>query len=244
MSRFNKRISAAFLASLACATLPLSAVEAGVVVSVSGPSAATYPVGRKIADNARITLKAGDIVTVLNGGNTRVLRGAGTFSLGAKKRSASRGAFSALTRQRSAQRVRTGAVRNVPGMSTVTRPNLWYVDVAQSGAHCLANDKNVRLWRATNQGGAAYNVSIDGRSTPVSFADGDMIVPWDSGAMPLSSGVDYMIGLDGEEPSVTVSFVVLDKAARNPEDLAAQLIENGCMKQLELLTSVTLVEED
>lgn len=243
MLRLNKRISTAFLAGLACAALPLSTARAGVVVSVSGPSAATYPVGKKIADNARITLRAGDVVTVLNGGNTRVLRGAGTFSLGAKKRSASRGAFSSLTRQRSAQRVRTGAVREVPGAGAITRPNLWYVDVRQSGTHCLANDKNVRLWRKTNQGAAAYNLSIDGRSVPVSFDDGDMIVPWDLAAMPLSSGANYMIGAEGEEPSVTVNFVVLDKAARNPEALAEQLIENGCMKQLELLTSVTLVDE-
>lgn len=247
MHRAQKRISAAFLAGAALTMLPAAAVQAGVVVSVSGPSASAYPVGKKIANNTQITLKAGDVVTVLDRGSTRVLRGAGKFSLGARRRTGNRSAFSALTRQRSAQRVRTGAVRGGPGAVSVTRPNLWYVDVAQSGTHCLANGKNVRLWRSTTEGQITYNVSMGEQSQSVSFEDGEMVVPLKFDALPFSSGLSYSIGMDGagsgSGASAVISFVVLDKVSRNAENLAEQLIENGCMSQLDLLASETLVEE-
>ena len=49
--------------------------QAGVVVKSSGPSAATYPVGRKLSDSSTITLRAGDSVTVLTDSGTRVITG-------------------------------------------------------------------------------------------------------------------------------------------------------------------------
>ena len=40
-----------------------------------------------------------------------------------------------------------------------------------------------------------------------------------------------------------LSFVVLPSVAEEPEDLAEQLIENGCEKQLELLSTATMIAE-
>ena len=37
--------------------------------------------------------------------------------------------------------------------------------------------------------------------------------------------------------------MVLDAVAEEPEALAAQLIENGCTQQLELLSTATLIAE-
>ena len=53
--------------------------------------------------------------------------------------------FAVLTMQRSAQRVRTGAVRAGKGVVQPASPNLWFVDVANSGKRCLVAGQPVRL---------------------------------------------------------------------------------------------------
>src|SRR5690606_12885977 len=122
------------LATLCAAALALTpgAALAGVVVSVSGPSASSYPVGRKLGDDDRIVLRAGDTLTVLDGSGTRVLRGAGTYSLGQTSGTKASSTFAILTERRSARRARTGAVRAGDLDTPVRSPNLWYVDVGAS----------------------------------------------------------------------------------------------------------------
>src|SRR6185369_4761891 len=114
MPMFSINYLAAGAAALALA-IP-AAAEAAIVVASSGPSAATYPVGRKLDDAGTITLRAGDTLTVLDGKGTRVLRGAGNFPVAAAAGTPAKSAtFAVLTMQRSAQRVRTGAVRTGVG---------------------------------------------------------------------------------------------------------------------------------
>ena len=100
-----------FAVALAGLALPVAA-QAAIVVSSSGPSAGAYPVGKKLPDTGTITLRPGDTVTVLDSKGTRVLRGAGTFAIGAPSGGSASSTFAVLTMQRSAQRVRTGAVRS------------------------------------------------------------------------------------------------------------------------------------
>ena len=60
-----------------------TAVAAPLVVRSTGPSAKTYPVGKPIAENAKIVLKAGDTLMLLDGSSTRTISGPGTFSASA-----------------------------------------------------------------------------------------------------------------------------------------------------------------
>src|SRR5687768_16491238 len=127
----TKRIIGAAMAAASCLLVP-AAASAGVVVAASGPSASSYPVGKKIGDSERIVLRAGDSLTVLDGNGTRVLRGAGTFSLDQQAGPSQRGTFAVLTERRSAARVRTGAVRTGetgPALPT----SLWYIDIDRPG---------------------------------------------------------------------------------------------------------------
>ena len=148
-SPMNRRLVFALAASL-CTLTPIAA-SAGVVVSASGPSAGQYPVGKKIGDSERITLRAGDMLTVLDGKGTRVLRGAGTYSLDQQAGPSKRSTFTVLTERRSAARMRTGAVRG-EGDEVVHAPNLWYIDVDRPGTMCLAGSERVRLWRRAIDG--------------------------------------------------------------------------------------------
>ena len=231
--------------ALAAATVAAPmAVSAGVVVSASGPSAGTFPVGKKIGDSERIVLRAGDTLTVLDGDSTRVLRGAGTFTLNQRTATNRRGTFAALTEQRSAQRMRTGAVRNVPELGPRHSPNLWYIDVGQRGTFCLAGTERVRLWRNSEAGDATYTLTAaNGDRETVTFADGEMLAPWDTSVLPVSGDAVYRLSGPGGANTGELRIAVLDGAADNPEDLAGQLIERGCTQQLNLLSTALLANE-
>jgi hypothetical protein len=232
--------------ALAAAALTLipDIASAGVVVAASGPSAASFPVGRKLGDSERFTLRAGDTLTVLDGKGTRVLRGAGTYSLDQQSGPSQRGTFAVLTERRSASRMRTGAVRGEDTGAPVHSPNLWYVDVSRPGKVCLAGTDRVRLWRSSTEGDVSFVISPADKSAnhTVTFADGEMLAPWNTRMMPVTPGTTYRIASDDGVITNEMSFVVLDPIADEPEDLAEQLIENGCTTQLELLSTATLVD--
>jgi hypothetical protein len=235
MSSRKMRLGAVAIALMA--SVPAAQAHAGVVVAVSGPSAKTYPVGRKIGPTDKIVLQAGDTLTVLDEKGTRVLRGAGTHSLSAKAGEDRSGAFALLTRQRSAQRMRTGAVRDVGG-EPVTRPNLWYVDVRQSGTMCLADASEVRLWRPVTAGEQMYAIGLGATkvTSKASFGDGDMLTVWDLSQAPITDGARYVIaGGDGSPNEIT--FRLIGQMPATPEALASRLIELGCTAQLEVLSS-------
>ncbi|HEY6816704.1 MAG TPA: hypothetical protein VI168_14285 [Croceibacterium sp.] len=213
--------------------------SAGVVVSASGPSAASYPVGKSIGNSERIALRAGDTLTVLDGNGTRVLRGAGTYTLDQQGGASQRGAFAALTQRRTASQVRTGAIR---GEQEMRPPNLWYVDVSHPGTVCVPAVDRVRLWRPVKEGEATVTLRANagGASHSLTFGDGATLATWDTAAFPIADGASF--GLSGPEGAAgTLTFVLLDTAAEEPEALAQQLIQKGCTQQLELLSTTTMI---
>jgi hypothetical protein len=237
-------IAAALAAGAALAFVPAALQAAGVVVATSGPSAGKYPVGRKVADDERIVLAPGDTLTVLDGRGTRILKGAGTYTLSQQAGPSKSGAFALLTRERAAQRMRTGAVRgDVEG--PVTRPNLWYVDVSGSGATCVPKSDEIRLWRPTSAGDVTYTIKpSDGNATAqVVFHEGEMLSPWDGKALPVSDGSSFVITQPGAAER-TVTFKMLDAVPSEPDALAEELISHGCTAQLEVLSQAMRVDAD
>jgi hypothetical protein len=242
MEPSRKPWAAALLAAAACALAPTTAT-AGVVVSASGPSAANFPVGKTIGNSERIVLRAGDTLTVLDGNGTRVLRGAGTYSLDQQSGPSQRGTFAALTQRRTASQVRTGATRGPD--DPVAPPSLWYIDVGHPGTVCVVGSDRVRLWRAATDGDATFSLRPvgGGASHSVTFADGDTLAPWDTAVLPITDGASFSLtGPDGTGDG-TLTFAVLDSAADEPEALAQQLIEKGCAQQLGLLSAATMIDD-
>jgi hypothetical protein len=226
--------------ALAGAAMSLSgAAAAGVVVKSSGPSAGTYPVGKKVADSSTITLRPGDRITVLTNGGTKVMQGPGTFRVG-EGATRTRARFARLTRQGASSRARTGAVRG-GGAGPATMPNLWLVNVAASGTTCLYDLDNVRLWRPSSGEGQTYTIAQQGSETAldVSFVETESMRALDPGGLKLANGGTYTItGPAAEEASpasVDVTIVALTETYRQPDLLAAALAENGCMGQLAVL---------
>ena len=124
-----------------------------VVIRSTGPSAAAYPMGRKLPAGAAVTLKAGDQITVIDQAGSRVLSGPGSFKLDSAVNRGAGGANTALAAlvARGAARTRTGAVRGDTEVPTeALRPeNAWYVDVSRGGTVCIADPAQVVLWRPT-----------------------------------------------------------------------------------------------
>ena len=240
-SRKNRPFLA--VAALAAAVMPLAAAQAGVVVASSGPSARTYPVGKKLAATDKVVLQNGDTLTVLDDKGTRVFKGPATVSLATRATADRSGTFALLTRQRSAQKVRTGAVRDALD-GPVTRPNLWYVDVRQSGPMCIANPNEVRLWRPATTGEALYAIGPDGAkaSSKAAFSDGEMLTVWDLTQAPITDGAKYVVaGKDGSPSEIT--FRLLDTVPATADELASALIAKGCTAQLEVLSSAMTVAD-
>ncbi len=235
-ARLTRMISALALGGAALA-LPVAAL-AGVVVKATGPSATKYPVGTKLDDDVRITLREGDAVTVLTAQGTRIIRGAGTFRVGDRPQVAS-DRFAALTRKRAATRVRTGAVRD--GLDgEVTNPSLWYVDITRSGTVCLYDLSTVRLWRPATDGTATYRISADADGDPhadVTFDDTVTVAALDPARLPIKEGTHYMVAGPDGRTTAHVDFVALPGDFEALDALAEALIARGCAVQLETLVN-------
>ncbi|ASJ90515.1 hypothetical protein [Porphyrobacter sp. CACIAM 03H1] len=233
--RLKARIGALALAGAALA-LPLAAM-AGVVVKSTGPSATRYPVGTKLDDDASITLKAGDVVTVLTADGTRVIRGAGTFRVGDRPKVAA-DRFASLTRKRAATRVRTGAVRG-EAEENPTNPSLWYVDVTRSGTICLYDLATVRLWRPGTEGTSTYAIADHAGTAQaeVTFDDTVTVAALDPARLPVTEQGHYMITAPDGSTTAHVNFVLLAEDYEAPDALAEALIAKGCTVQLEALAS-------
>jgi hypothetical protein len=232
--RLKAKMAALALAGAALA-LPVAAM-AGVVVKATGPSATRYPVGTKLDDNASITLKAGDVITVLTSEGTRVIKGAGTFRVGDRPQVAA-DRFASLTRKRAATRVRTGAVRG-ESEEVATNPSLWYVDVTRSGTVCLYDLATVRLWRPGTEGTSTYKIAADGAGeAEVTFDDTVTVAALDPARLAITEGGHYMITAPDGSTTAHVNFVLLAEDYPQPDALAEALIAKGCSVQLESLAS-------
>ena len=231
-----KRGFSALAVGAAALALPVAAM-AGVVVKSTGPSARQYPVGTKLDDNASIRLEAGDVVTVLTAGGTRVIKGAGTFRVGDRPQVAA-DRFASLTRKRAATRVRTGAVRG-DSDEVVSNPSLWYVDVTRSGTICLYDLATVRLWRPGTQGTSTYRIadSAGTMQSEVTFDDTVTVAAIDPARLPITEAGHYMITAPDGVTSAHVNFVLLADDITAPDALAEALIAKGCTVQLEALAS-------
>ena len=238
----RKRLAAAALAAAACVLAPAMA-SAGVVVSASGPSARSFPVGKKIGDSERIVLRAGDTLTVLDGNGTRVLRGAGTYSLDQQAGPSQRASFATLTQRRTASRVTTGATRtdDLPrgrracGTSTSAVP-AQSASSAPSACGCGA--------RARRRGDLFTGASAAARAIRATFGDGDSL-PLAGTQRRCRSPTARALPLSGPSGAGggTLTSPCSAPRPKTPEALAQQLIEKGCTQQLELLSAATMIEE-
>ncbi|HEX8241568.1 MAG TPA: hypothetical protein VF574_17660 [Allosphingosinicella sp.] len=223
--------SGVFGRGLFAAALLLSASAAAadiLVVRSSGPSAKSFPAGRRLPETARISLKASDQLIVLDGRGTRIIRGPGTFTAGAPGPGRIASAAPAVQR-----RARIGAVRGVE-TGELRPPSLWHVDVARSSNVCVADSSKVTLWRVD----AARPITLDiggpgGRTKRLSWQPGSTTLAWPSD-LPVADGAEYRLSWAGARAPTTLRFRTVPARPAGLEDMAQILIRNQCDAQLDL----------
>jgi hypothetical protein len=214
-----------------------------LVVRSTGPSAKMFPPGKSLAENGKITLKASDMLVVLDGRGTRTLRGPGTFAAGAAQPAAETRSVQ-MAAAAPARRARIGAVRSV-GTTAPARPaTLWHVDVSKSSNICLADKSNVTLWRADATKPVTLNVAGAGAPPKkVSWPAGQATVGWPSD-VAITDGADYRLSWDGAAAPTIIKFKTLPAKPAGLENTASSLISNGCNAQLDLLIETVKLPED
>ena len=214
-----------------------AAVAGPVVVRSTGPSAKVYPAGRQLADNAQLTLKAGDAVILLDARGTRTVAGPGTFPAVATgtRAGVAQAASRIISNQSNAER-RGGAVRGGTATASVRSPNLWLVDLSKSGTVCVADPNAVRVWRPATSSPAEATVTAASGSGTIAMVSGAAIAEWPK-SVPVTNGGEYTVSLNGSAPA-KIKFATVSAPA-SLEDTAAMLIAKGCKTQLDLLIAAT-----
>ena len=228
------------VARLAAALLIVSSGAAAaaaevLVVRASGPSAKSYPAGRKLADDARITLQANDSLVLLDKRGTRTLRGPGNFTPSGPAQANSRSVLASVATG-STRRARIGAVRNVGGATGAQPASIWHVDVTKSSNVCLTDPAHVTLWRSDATKPVTLTVTrpSDGATRTVEWASGEPTVSWPTD-LAIGDGAQYKLSWEGASAPTNVTFQTLGAEPKEPEAMASTLIQNDCDAQLDVL---------
>jgi len=239
---WTSKTLAGFAAALALVSAGGALAET-IVVKSSGPSARSYPPGKSIPDNSKVSLKTGDSVTILDGRGTRVLKGPGIFATTAS--TAAPSTIGALLRNTGTRQVRTGAVRGT-GSEAVRPPNVWLIDSSKSGTVCVAGTETVSLWAPPHEEAASLTLTrlSDGKSIPIALRPGQSVKAWPTADLPIASGSQFRISGDGMANPVTLRFAELGPNPQGLEGTAAALIKAGCTAQLDLLIETVAVPSD
>lgn len=236
----------ALLAGLgAAAGLALAGVAQAqaVVVRSTGPSATQYPQGKRLPANAKVTLRSGDRLTVLDKNGTRILTGPRTVVLDAsvaRDQTAGSRVGNVLSAG-SGARVRTGAVRGVPPASpalTQGPDSVWYVDVTKGGSYCLPAAASPVLWRPNRDQAATGKLTAasGGRTATVAWKPGSSLKQWPTAELPPSDGATYTF-TDPVGPTVKITVHLLASVPADQFEVAGLLADNGCMAQLDVLAN-------
>lgn len=234
-------------AALAGIGLAAGAAQAqSVIVRSSGPSAVAYPQGKKLAANAKVTLKPGDKLTVLDKAGTRILAGPGSFTLdGSVSRDAGTVSRVSGAIASNGVRTRTGAVRGAPGPARAPgAPNapdsVWYIDVSKGGTYCVANPASLVLWRPNRAEEANAKLTpLGGKPVDIVWKKGNPLKLWPSTTLPVVEGGRYIFS-DPVGPSITLVLHVLPTVPADDLAVAGMLAEKGCTTQLDVFANAAI----
>ncbi|MFP5328917.1 MAG: hypothetical protein ACLGHC_02100 [Alphaproteobacteria bacterium] len=203
-----------------------ASVATTLVVRASGPSAKVYPPGKALPENAKIQLKPGDSVMLLNTNGAKTLRGPGTFAVAAA------GGGAATNRRARFSAMRSGELP--------MNPDPWNLDITQSGKLCVANAGKLTLWRPMKDDPIKLTIRGGGGEQTIDWPAGSDTLPWPS-ALPITSGAEYQISQADTGDSARVTFVTLVNPPSDSVAIAQSLIANGCENQLDVLVETSPV---
>jgi hypothetical protein len=211
-----------------------AALAGAIIVRSTGPSAKSWPPGKSLPATTKITLKAGDAVTVLDSGGTRVFTGPGSFPVISSGPS-NGSAFAQFLQNVGGRQSRSAASRGDSGMGQGQNPNIWFADITKPGPLCVVDPAAVYLWRPTPAKPMTMTLSSNGKIARVQFGKGQAVQPWPVAVLPVTDTAQYQIAVPGQPGPVTITLRTLRTAPAGLEETASVLIKNGCTAQTDLL---------
>lgn len=236
------RLRYVWVAAAAAAALasPAPALADAVVVRATGPSAAIYPVGRRLAPTSRVVLRAGDRLVLVGEGPTRTLIGPGNPLVRATG-TPSQTNTDVLRRFINSSNTRINQVGASRGPAeAVAPPNVWVVDVHATGRLCVLDTTRLITWRSDTTSAMSLTVAnraAGDQQATLDYNEGQSLRRWPSDQLPLADGGStYSISRgDGAASSLTLVPVGPLAADATAEDVVALLAANDCTRQIELM---------
>ena len=220
-----------FLCAALLLAIPGTAMATIMVVRSGGPAAKSYPLGKRLPEDARIVLGAADRLTLLDNRGTRELRGPGTFMLAAAS-APTKFDPSRLFSAYNGRTARIGAMR--PAEVPPRPPSVWHVDVSTSANVCVPPSNKITLWRADAAAEATLTVTGAGGTRQLAWGAGSAVLDWPTD-LPVTNGAEYRLSRSGAAAPATIRFRTLPEPPTDLESTAAMLIANECMGQLDVL---------
>ncbi len=249
MNRATLRRLATPLALALSFAVSAQAMAQAVVVRSTGPSAVNYPKGKRLAATDQVALKAGDVVTVLDKAGTRILRGAGVFSLTVAI-NRDRGSAALLARSLSnPASVRAGAVRGA-GDTTgehVMPVSIWLADTEQGGTVCVPRGSDLYLWRSESakRSFSWLTEATGGEMVRMQWPPKTVGIAWPKTMLAPQEARTYRIYDEIAPDKITEFQIVMIEPEAVPADAASLgtlLLDNGCKAQFDWLAAT--LEED
>ncbi len=209
----------AAVVALAVSSASLATV---LVVRAAGPSAKVYPPGKALPESAKVQLRPGDSLMLLNTNGARTLRGPGTFAVA----SSGEGLAAAANR-----RARFSAMR---GNDVPLNPSPWNLDITQSGKLCVANAGKLTLWRPQKDDSIKLTIKGSGAEQTLEWPAGKDTIAWPA-SLPVTSGAEYQLSQPDSGDTARVTFITLASQPGDTIGTAQSLIANGCENQLDVL---------
>ncbi|MEY2927539.1 MAG: hypothetical protein RL367_2016 [Pseudomonadota bacterium] len=238
---FSTKKTAALSAALLALVGTSDVLANPMVVRSTGPSAKAFPTGKALPGDAKLALKAGDLITVLDSGGTRVLKGPGMIAVSGSTAASGMG-FGQLIANTGARQARTGATRSAIGGGPARSPNVWYVDASKSGSMCVADPASLSVWRPDNSAAASLAVTriSDGKAITLDFRAGQSVRAWPAADLPVTQGGQYKIAGADAKSAATVKVVLLGSTPEGLEAVATNLLQKGCTNQMDVVVDGTM----
>ena len=191
--------------------------------------------GMSIDSNSNVTLKEGELVTVIGPkGNSVVLKGPFNGPVLAKSESGldAKQALSALVATRDARSTAVGVIR--AGTDAVKIPEPWLIDVTRPGPRCLLEGEPPVWWRPDASKVQHFTLYPIDRSwkADIGWAAGQ-----DRQTAPALSRYEgaNVFFIRQNEQEFAISLNVIPKSVDNDLVLSAWMLEKGCLQQADAL---------
>ena len=227
-ARSGKRLLQFAILALSAGELSYAAAEV-LILRADGPTARRqFRIGARVPDSAMFTLRPGERLTVLARGGTRSFRGPGTFSVTVPPRG-----YATLPNG-TRVRIQSGAVRDPMRVAGVDPTEIWEYDSREAGNVCVPAGGRPVLWRPADHSATRLTITtLAGAAQSFDWPAGRTSLTWPE-SVPFANGSAYTLSWNsGARPARITTIVLAANEADNLETLAATLIRNQCLSQLD-----------